>query len=121
MPLFLSLGVSKEEFFRSTPKDLECYLLAEEMKQKRKDAENWQMGMYNMSAFSVALGKALSGKKSKAKYLEKPLSEQVADKKIEDDENLTEEQKDFEREKLLATLMTMQANFELNHKSGGDK
>lgn len=119
MPLFLSLGVSKEEFFRSSPKDLECYLLAEEMRQKRQDEENWHMGMYNMSAFGVALAKALAGNKSHAKYIDKPLSEKVSDKKIED-ENLTEEQKDRERDRLLCALMTMQANFELNHKSGGD-
>lgn len=112
--------MSKEEFFDSTPKELNCYVLAEEMRQKRTDADNWQMGMYNLSAFSVALSKAVSGKKSKAKYMESPLSEQIAEKKKEDDENLTEEQKDMERSKLLTALMTMQANFELKH-GGGDK
>lgn len=120
MPLFISLGVTKAEFMDSTPKELEVYIEAEKMAQRRRDAENWQMGMYNMSAFSVALGKALSGRKSKAKYMEKPLSEQIMEKKKEEDENLTEEQKDVEREKLLAALMTWQANFELNH-SGVDK
>lgn len=89
------------------------------MLQKRRDAENWQMGMYNMSAFSVALGRALSGRKSKAKYVDKPLSETIAEKKKEEDENLTEEQKAVERDKLMAALMTWQANFELKH-GGGD-
>lgn len=118
--MFLSLGVTKEEFFDSTPKELNCYILAEEMLQKRRDAERWQMGMYNMSAFSVSLGKALSGRKSKAKYMEEPMLEKAAAKKKEDDENLTEEQIENERDKLLANLMTMQANFELKH-SGVDK
>lgn len=112
--------MSKEEFFDSTPKELNCYILAEEMKQKRTDTNNWQMGMYNLSAFSVALSKALSGKKSKAKYMEEPLYETAMAKQKEDDENLTEEQKEVERNKLLTALMTMQANFELKH-GGGDK
>lgn len=103
----------------STPKELQVYIDAEKLSQRRRDAENWQMGMYNMSAFSVALGRALSGRKSKAKYMDKPLSEQIAEKKKEEDENLTEEQKAVERDKLMAALMTWQANFELRH-SGGD-
>ena len=103
----------------STPKDLECYIEAEKIAQKRRDAENWQMGMYNLSAFSVALGKALSGKKSKAKYMDKPIMEKISESLKEEEENLTEEQIETERDKLLAALMTMQANFELNH-SGGD-
>ena len=102
----------------STPLELECYVEAEKMIQKRKDAERWQMGMYNMSAVSVAVSRALAGKKSKAKYIEKPMSEQVSESQKEE-ENLTEEQAGTERDKLLTALMTMQANFELNH-GGGD-
>lgn len=117
--MFISLGVSKAEFMDSTPKDLECYIEAEKMAQKRRDAENWQMGMYNMSAFSVALGKALSGRKSKSKYMDKPIMEKIKESQKEEEENLTEEQMVTERDKLLAALMTMQANFELNH-SGGE-
>lgn len=112
--------MSKSEFMESTPKELNVYIEAERMLQKRRDAENWQMGMYNMSAFSVALGRAISGRKSKAKYIDKPLSDTIAEKKKEEDENLTEEQKAVERDKLMAALMTWQANFELKHGSGGD-
>lgn len=112
--------MSKEEFFDSTPKELHCYIEAENMAAKRRDEELWHLGMYNMSAFSVALSKALSGKKSKAKYMEEPLYNKVAEKQKEEEENLTEEQKEVERSKLLTALMTMQANFELKH-GGGDK
>ena len=102
----------------STPKDLECYLEAENIRQKRIDNINWHMGMYNMSAMSVAVSKALSGRKSKAKYIDEPLLEKASDIKKQEEENLTEEQKEMERDKLLTVLMTWQANFELNH--GGD-
>ena len=69
------------------------------------------MGMYNLNAFSTALSMALAGKKSKAKYLEKPLLEQTDNVP---DEELTEEQIEQERQKLLMALQVSQANFELN-------
>ena len=69
------------------------------------------MGMYNLNAFSTALSMALAGKKSKAKYLEKPLLEQTDNIP---DEELTEEQIEQERQKLLMALQVSQANFELN-------
>ena len=103
----------------STPVELECYLEAEKMAQKRRDAERWQMGMYNLSAVSVAVSRALAGKKSHAKYIKEPLFETAEEAKKEKEENLTEEQMVTEREKLLASLMTMQANFELNHSREG--
>lgn len=102
----------------STPVELECYIEAERLAEKRRDTANWQMGMYNLSAFSVALSKALSGKKSHAKYIDKTFTQQMEEVENKGDENLTEEQIVQEREKLLTTLMTMQANFELNHQSG---
>ena len=111
MPYFLSIGVSKEEFLDSTPKDLECYHDAEIIREKRADRERWHMGMYNLNAFSVALSMALTGKKSKAKYMDKPLLEES--NQIPDEE-LTEEQIKQERQKLLMALKVSQANFELN-------
>lgn len=69
------------------------------------------MGMYNLNAFSVALSTALNGRKSKAKYIDKPLLEQA---QTVPDEELTEEQIEQERKKLLLALQVSQANFELN-------
>ena len=108
--------MSKEEFEDSAPVDLECYLLAEQMARKRRDAENWQMGMYNMSAFSVVISRALAGRKSNAEYVDEPFTEKA--EKAAHEAHMTEEEKKSERDKLLAMLMHMQENFELNH--GGD-
>ena len=66
--------------------------------------------MYIMNAFSTVLASCFS-KKSKAKYFEKPL---LSLDEHDDDHEPTEEEKQKEREKLLATLMIMQANFERN-------
>lgn len=72
----------------------------------------WQMGMYNMSAFSVSLSKALAGRKSHAKYADEPML-MKAQANI-DEENATEEEKQAERDKLLMRLQMMQTTFEAN-------
>lgn len=91
---------------------MQCYVDADEICRKRRDAEMWQMGIYNMNAFSVALSKALSGKKSKAKYIDEPMM--MKSQKDIDEENATEEEKEIERKKLLMKLQLMQTTFEAN-------
>ena len=97
--MFLSIGVSKEEFLNSTPRDIECYVEAERLRIKRNDTDMWHMGMYNLSAFGVALSKALAGKKSHAEYMKEPIYEQMNADKL--DEELTEEEKENARANLL--------------------
>ena len=89
------------------------------MRRKQKDTEAWEQGMYNLSAFSVALSKALQGRKSHAEYMKEPLYEKL--KVDAEEENLTESQKEIARKNLLMSLHIMQANFEMNHESGGNK
>lgn len=86
------------------------------MRQKRADIERWQMGLYNLNAFSVALSKALGGRKSHAEYMSEPLFQRA--EKNKPDEELTEEEIKQEREKLLMSLMSMQSNFERNRSEG---
>lgn len=112
LPYFLSIGVSKAEFDDSTPNELQCYVDADDLLRKRRDAELWQLGMYNMSAFSVALSKALAGRKSHAKYIEEPML--LKAQSSIDEENATEEEKQAERDKLLMRLQLMQSTFEAN-------
>ena len=97
----------------STPKEIECYVEAESIRQKRRDIELWHMGMYNLSAFGVALSKALAGKKSHAKYMEMPIYEKLEIEKPQ--EELTEEEIKNARSNLLLSLQIMQTNFEINH------
>lgn len=66
-----------------------------------------------MNGVMVALDRALSGKKSKAKYLERPL---LDTENLKKDEDLSEEEIVAQRKALLAKLQVMQANFEMNHK-----
>ena len=111
--------MSKEEFDDSTPNDLQCYVDAFELQRRRRDADMWQQGIYNLNAFSVALSKALSGKKSQAKYLAEPML--MSKQREIDEENATEEEKKIERDRLLMRLQTMQATFEANKELRGNQ
>lgn len=65
--------MSKEEFFDSTPVELQPYLDAHNMEARRLDTQMWQMGIYVLNAVSVAVSRAISGRKSHADYMSKPM------------------------------------------------
>ena len=111
LPVYMVMGVSEEKFWDSTPEELKPYIKAHEIKQKAKDSDMWQMGIYVLSAVQTAVQNSLFGRKSKAEYIKEPLSNKVQKR----EKVLTEQDKKNEREKLLMTLQLMQANFELNH------
>ena len=84
------------------------------LKRKYADSESWQHNMYTMCAVQTAVANVLLGQKSKAHYIKEPLLQHV-EQKEKNKEQLSEEEKKKQRDKLLATLQIMQANFELNH------
>lgn len=83
LPYFMMLGVSESRFWDSTPVDLEPYRRMDEMREERNDYHNWMLGQYIMSAVQTAVSGVLAGRKSKAKYIEQPLSALVKAKKEE--------------------------------------
>lgn len=68
------LGVPEEYFWDSTPAEMQPYVKMDEMRQKRLDAQMWQMGLYVLNAVSVAVSNNLNGRKSKARYMDKPIT-----------------------------------------------
>lgn len=70
------LGVTESHFWNSCPTDLQPYVKMDEMQNKRRDYEMWQMGLYVYNAAYAAVATALAGKKAKAEYMDKPLSMQ---------------------------------------------
>lgn len=118
MPHYLFLGVSEERFWNGTPNDLKPFDEAYNIRKKVEDSNNWMSGYYIMNGVMVALDKALSGRKSKAKYFDKPLLSQEVQKA---DEDLTEDEIVAQRKALLARLQIMQANFEMNHNQNSDE
>lgn len=70
-------------------------------------------GNYGISALIVAIDRCFSGKKSKAEYIKKPITQSINENK----DGLSEEKLQRQRELFVAKLQVMQTNFELNKKS----
>lgn len=76
----MSIGVSKNEFFHSTPKILSAYDKAFEKKIVYRDAELWRNGQYTFSAVFVAVEHCLDGKKAKSEYIKEPILKAMSDR-----------------------------------------
>lgn len=87
---------------------------AYKLNQEILDENMWRSNMYTLNAVYVAISMAFSGKKSKAKYMEKPILQEEKEKKKE--EALTEEEAKKQRENILNMLQIMQVNFNNTHK-----
>ena len=115
LPNALTIGVSYELFWHLNPTKLKPFQIAFENKRRMRDEENWlYWGTYGMSALSVVMANAFS-KNSKAKYVEKPIYQQISNKK----EELTEEEKIEQTKQLFMKLQVMQSNHKA--KKNGDK
>lgn len=108
------MGVTKNEFMHSTPKNLDAYTKGYKIKLQTLDRLAWQFcGNYVLSAVSVAVEHCLAGKKAKSKYLEKPAMQELENAK----KPMTEKELQAQRELFVAKLEAMKTNFELNHKT----
>ena len=99
---------------------MEPFLESYKLSQKSKDEEMWRSNQYTMLAVSVAVSRSLYGKKSKVKYLDKPILQIEEEKKKEETKVLTEPEKKQQREMILMRLQLMKINFE-NNKKNEDK
>ena len=96
----------------SCPKELEPFDIAHKNKIKEQDMlQHMWWGNYGISALIVAIDRCFGGKKSKAEYIKEP----IFSKTFEND-GLTEEEKQKQRELFVAKLQVMQTNFELSKK-----
>lgn len=96
-----------------TPNDLKPFEEAYHLKQEMRDEEMWMQGQYMLAAVMHGMSR-LSKKGKKINYPEKPMLKEQTERRME--EQLTENQKKNEREKLLMSLQLMQTNFEIKHK-----
>ena len=106
------MGVTYERFMDSCPKELEPYVKAHNNKIMEEDyLQHLWWGNYGLSALIVAIDRCFRGKKSKFEYIKEP----ILSKTFENDV-LTEEEIQKQRELFVAKLQVMQTNFELNKK-----
>lgn len=104
------MGVTWEQFWKLNPRKLDSIFAGYKAKLKEDDYKNWLNGIYTQSAVFVSIDIALNGRKSKSKYLKRPLLEEM-----ENQQNMSEEEMQKQRELFVAKLLAMQANFNINH------
>ena len=96
----------------SCPKELEPYDIAYNMKLQEQDyLQHLWWGNYGISALMFAIDHCLNGKKANTKYLKEPILKQTFE-----NDGLTEEEIQKQRELFVAKLQVMQTNFELSKK-----
>lgn len=113
MPEYLAIGVLEERIMDGTPNDLKPFSEAYSIKMKMEDERMWMQGQYFLFAIMHGMSR-LSKKGKNIDYPDKPILENQTEKPKE--ENLTEDKKKREREKLLMSLQIMQSNFDRIHK-----
>lgn len=122
----MAMGVSEERFWDGTPNDLECYAKADILRRKRADEDAYRNGLYTLSAVGVVVDRALSGRKSKAKYFDEPILA-TSQKQIDAERAERGELSDIEQnnyvDKLFRQLEIMGHNFKMTHKDnpGGEQ
>ncbi len=93
-------GLSVHDIDWSCPTDLEPYAKAHKLEIAEKDELMHVSGLYDKSAFETVMshfGAGLAGKRSRAKYLEKPITQMVQDQE-EKKKNIRKEYKGMTEE-----------------------
>lgn len=80
---------------------------ANKLMQEQRDAEMWRMGLYVHDAVLSAIDKALNGRKSKAKYMDKPIFEQMKLQAHENEEGEPELSEDEKMRQVNALFMAL--------------
>lgn len=107
------MGVAYEQFMDSCPKELEPYVKAHNNKIMEEDyLQHLWWGNYGISALIVAIDRCIHGKKAKAKYIDKPILQEI--EKM--NQQLSEDELKKQRELFVAKLEIMKTNFELSKK-----
>lgn len=90
-PIFMSYGMSYDEYWHSSPYRAKFYLQAHKQKIKQKDEEMWMQGMYIYEALCDVspILHAFSKKGTKPlQYRSKPMSEEIKDMKTEKEKDI---------------------------------
>lgn len=117
MPNALAVGVPYDLFKHLNPVKLEPFFEANRIKRRMADEDMWRMcGSYMLSALSVAIDRAFSGRKSKAEYIKSPILSDDEERK----DGFTEEELQQQREMFVTRLKAMKANFDINNKQKGE-
>ena len=94
-PYYLTIGVSEEKFFDSSPRELKPYIYSAKMRRMQKDEDNFYLMHYMCSAVTYAVEHCLAGQKARTQLIKEPiLSKLLQEEKLN---KMTEEERyDYE-------------------------
>lgn len=110
------MGIGYDEFWTLTPRKLNVLVEGYKLKRKIDDEKNWMLGGYIFEAVSIALGNAFRKKNETAKEYFKIREKPYTDS-LEEEKELTEEEKQKYISAFMASLQTMQTNFNAKHEA----
>lgn len=116
----IRFGMSKYEYFHSTPNDVQLYIdvMAKKEKERREmeidllDYRAWLHGLYVARAVASVMSKH-------ARYPKEPLSKESSGY-VTATEDMPEEKKEELRQMFLGSLFDMQSKFEANKMISGE-
>lgn len=112
----MAIGVNKNDFFHSTPKELTYYDKAYELRRKVKDEQDFMLANYIYEAIAVVIHNAFAKKNSQPlKFRDKPYLQEIEEKKYLNRE-LTVDEKSSAIDILFGNLESMQRKFEKSKK-----
>lgn len=121
LPYAISIGLTKEQFYSCTMRQLNAYIEANKMKLVEKDLFDYRQGQYFLSALQTALDGAFNGKKAKTTYIDKPFLSDIQDSIIskEKDRPLTEEEKQRQIDLFVLKRQIAKKNYDLARQIDG--
>ena len=115
---YMTIGVSREEFYHSTLVELRDYDEVYHQKRLIADERDYMCGVYTYEAVQTALSNAFRGKGAKPiEYRKKSIMAEIEEQRRL--ENPTEEEKKKQLDLLRKQLFGMQERFEKNRNGGG--
>lgn len=118
MPQALAIGVPFEIFWSLNPRKLKPFYEAYRLRIKDQNQMFYIQGQYTLSALMATVGNLFLKKGHKPNEYPKEPLDIFAEKRLVIEENMTDEQKKKETEKLFGMLAGMQEKFE-KHKDLG--
>ena len=103
--------IKPETLCWSCPAEIEPYIKLYDLEERKKDEQAWLQGRYVYDATLVAIDNAFGGRKSKARYVEKPFTRLAKENSGE----MSHEEKMRKVKQLFMKLDIMKSNYDLTH------
>ena len=103
-PIYMSYGMSYDEYWYESPYRVKFYREAYELKQKQKDEQMWVQGMYIYEALCEVSPVLHALSKSGTKPLPYARKPYLSDMTIDEEDEKRKKQQQIENERLIAQI-----------------